>query len=146
MNELSFEVLFEAKFEKIKCAFRLAEFFLLLFFFFKKKNSRFRNTFFYDSFRASPSNSLADVKDKIWNQLNGSDYLEKVFLRSRQNYGNETRKIKKSDLRFKGVRAYSNELYEFRKDSKNTNNKRSRQLEKCQKIKKKPKMVKKAQK
>ena len=97
-------------------------FFLILFF---KKKSRFRNTFFYDSFRASPSNSLADVKDKIWNQLNGSDYLEKVFLRSRQNYGKETRKIKKSDLRFKGVRAYSNELYEFRKDSKNNHSKKA---------------------
>ena len=81
-------------------------------------NKKILNSLVYDSFRASPSNSLADVKDKIWNQLNGSDYLEKVFLRSRQNYENETRKIKKSDLRFKGVRAYSNELYEFRNGSK----------------------------
>ena len=81
------------------------------------------------------------MKDKIWNQLNGSDYLEKVFLRSRQNYGNETRKIKKSDLRFKGVRAYSNELYEFRKDSENNNNKK-KQLH-CRKMRKK---LKKSQK
>ena len=61
-----------------------------------------------------PDVSFGVIKDDIWRRICSKKCFENVKLKNRSS-PEIVREIRKEDLRFRGIRTVSNELYEFRK-------------------------------
>ena len=66
----------------------------------------------------SPGELFYNIKDRIWKRIRDENCFKHLKLKKKSD-PNELREIRKSDLRFRGVKTNSSELYEFSEHDEN---------------------------